>query len=387
MLDFADQRGSAAGPIRPIWGSTFAARSPVWVRAMREIADQMDSTGPTGFGSAALSMTAEPMQDALSLDNRNETQEDRERREETKGTISSKGMVLAEPAARACRLSPAGGPKPSLCPSLILDLRLYLSSPSQNLNLRPSSIRLCGAENDLRTWPPRGRASVYLRSRKGACRTLAGRLFGPIGRLFRPSGHDLFGVALAAPRPCVGQALVSNNRQGNGWAAIDNMTARIPPRTPQTRKRTFVDICAERGYPGAMEHQHTALRPSLRLCLRPSLHLWLHRSVEPEAHGRRSQRGLRAWLLADISTQPPHRNIRLVRGALVVLAISFFAPLALGAFAIASALAPQRFAGSTAPIALGATAIASALARQRLIASALASQRSGIERPRAWRLA
>jgi hypothetical protein len=96
---------------------------------------------------------------------------------------------------------------------------------------------------------------------------------------------------------------------------------------------------------------------------------------------------LRAWQFADISTQPPHRNIRLVHGALVVLAIASFAPLALVALAIASALAPQRFAGSTAPIALGTSAIASALATHRLLASALASQRSGVERPRAWRLA
>jgi hypothetical protein len=197
-------------------GSTFAARSPVWVRAMREIADQMDSTEPPDSGSAALSMTAEPMQDALSLDNRNEMQQGRERREGTKGTIGSQGMVLAEDdelPVRACRLSPAGGPKPSLCASLILDLRLYLSSPSQNLNLRSSSIWLYGAENDLRTWPLGMRSSEHLRSRKGACRTSSGRLFGPIGRLFPPSGHGLFGVALAAPDPCVGQALVSNDRQ------------------------------------------------------------------------------------------------------------------------------------------------------------------------------
>jgi hypothetical protein len=125
-----------------------------------------------------------------------------------------------------------------------------------------------------------------------------------------------------------------------------------------------------------MEHPRTALRPALRLCLRPSLHLRLHRSIAPKARNRRPHRALPAWRFADISTQPPHRNIRLVHGALVVLAISPLA-FALGAFAIASALAPQRFAGSTAPIALGATAIASALARQRLLA----------ERPRAWGLA
>jgi hypothetical protein len=161
----------------------------------------------------------------------------------------------------------------------------------------------------------------------------------------------------------VGQALVSNDRQGNGWPAIDSMTERIQLRASQTRKRAFVDICAERGYPGAMEHPHIALRPSLRLCLRPSLHLWLHRSIESKVGNRRSRRGLRAWRFADISTQPPHRNIKSNRGALIVLSIS---PLA---------------------FALGAFAIASALARQRLIASALTSQRSGVERPRALRLA
>jgi hypothetical protein len=94
-----------------------------------------------------------------------------------------------------------------------------------------------------------------------------------------------------------------------------------------------------------------------------------------------------AWRLADISTHSPGRNIKSNRGALIMLAISFPAPLTLAAIAIASALARQRPADSTAPIALGATAIASALATHRLIASALASQRFGIERPRAWRLA
>jgi hypothetical protein len=74
------------------------------------------------------------------------------------------------------------------------------------------------------------------------------------------------------------------------------------------------------------------------------------------------------------------------RGTLIALSI-LSASLALAACAIASAPAPQRFADSTAPIALGATAIASALATHRLLASALASQRFGSERPRAWRLA
>jgi hypothetical protein len=349
MLDFANQRGSTAGPIRPIWGSTFAARPPVWVRAMHELADQTAGTGATGFDSAALSMIAKAMQ-------------------------ANAGNLAAElVGSLAGRRS-----KPSLRASLILDLRLYLPfpSPSQNLNLRTFPIWLCGAENDLRTWPLSARSREHLRSRKGTCRTPAGRLFGPIGRLFRPSGHGLFGVALAAPDPCVGQALVSNDRQAMEWPAIDNVTVRIQLGTPQTRKRTFVDICAERSYPGAMERPHTALRLSLRPCLRPSLRRWLRCSIEPEAGNRRPRRGLRAWRRADISTQPPHRNIRLVRGAAVVLAISPIA-FALGAFAIASALAPQRFAVSTAPIALGATPIASALARQRLVA----------ERPRAWRLA
>jgi hypothetical protein len=216
MSDFADQQAAPGRPSGQIGGSTFAARSPVWVRAMTRFADQIAGTGPTGSGSAAPSMTGTPIQDALSLDNDNEMQEDRERRKEIEGTISSRRMVIAEAddlATGCCRHSPAGGSKPSLCASLILDLGLYLSSPSQNLNLRSSSIRLCGAENDLRTWPPGVRSSVHLRSRKGACRTPAGRLFGPIGRLFRPSGHGRFGVAAAAAGSCMGQALVSNDRQ------------------------------------------------------------------------------------------------------------------------------------------------------------------------------
>ena len=79
----------------------------------------------------------------------------------------------------------------------------YLSSPSQNLNLRPSSIWLSEGENDLRTWPPGVRSSVHLRTRKGPCRTPSGRLFGPAGRLFRPSGHGHFKVALMSARPCL----------------------------------------------------------------------------------------------------------------------------------------------------------------------------------------
>jgi len=112
------------------------------------------------------------------------------------------------------------------------------------------------------------------------------------------------------------------------------------------------------------------------------------RPIEPKARNGRSQRGLRAGRLADISRQPPVQNIKWNRGALIVLATSFLAPLALGAFAIASALAPQRFAGPAAPIALGATTIAAPLqATLRLIASALASQRSGFDWPRDGRWA
>lgn len=179
------------------------------------------------------------------------------------------------------------------------------------------------------------------------------------------------------------------------------MTAVAPAGASQIRLSTFVDTCALRSYPGAMElgnspihwrRNRRALRsssrhPSLRLWLRPSLRSSLHGSISSQGLDHRSRRGLRAWRLADISTHSPGRNIKSNRGAPIVLAISLVTPLALGVVAIASALAPQRFAGSTAPIALGATAIASALARHRLVASALASQRFGFERRRAWRLA
>jgi hypothetical protein len=213
MFDFADQGGSAAGPIRPIRGSIFAARSPVWVRAMHEIADQIDGMEPTGFNSAALSTAAEPVQKTLSLDMGSEMQSSRKRSERHRENDRSGEKIGAEAGAGACRLSPARETKPSLCASLILDLGLYLSSPSQNLNLRTFPIRPSGAENDLRTWPLRVQSSEHLRSRKGACRTPGGRLFGPIGRLFPPSGHGHFGVALTAAWPCVGQACMSNDRQ------------------------------------------------------------------------------------------------------------------------------------------------------------------------------
>lgn len=79
----------------------------------------------------------------------------------------------------------------------------YLSPPSQSLDLRPGSIWLSEGENHLRTWPLGVRGSVHLRSRNSPCRTPSGRLFGPIGRLFRPSGHGHFGVALMSAWPCL----------------------------------------------------------------------------------------------------------------------------------------------------------------------------------------
>ena len=315
---------------------------------MRDLSNQTDGTEPTGSDSTAPSMTAKPMQEARWLDRDREMQE---RAEGIRETIRSQREIVAEDeelAVGACRPSLAMGLSPSLPGSLICNLPLYLSSPLQSLDLRSSSIWLSGAENYLRTWPPGVGSSEHYRSRKGACRTPNGRLFGPIGRLFRPSGHGYFGVALGAAGPCVGQACWAKDRQ---------------------------HLAGNRGSSG------------LRLWLRPSFRLRLHRSVRPETRKSRPQRGLRAWRFADISTQPPGQNVKWKRGDLVVLAISLLAPLALAACAIASAPDPQRFAGSTAPIALGATAIASALATHRLLASALASQRSGSERPRAWRLA
>jgi hypothetical protein len=176
----------------------------------------------------------------------------------------------------------------------------------------------------------------------------------------------------------------------------------------QIYKCTFVDTQAEPSYPDAMqswlhelplrcnhsgtdralprERGSSALHAVLRVWLRLSFRPMLHDPIEPKARKCRSQRGLRAVRLADISTQPPVRNIKWNHAAPIVLVISSLTPLALGAFVIASALAPQRFAGSTAPIALGATAIAApSQATLPLIASALASQRSGFDWPRDWR--
>jgi hypothetical protein len=346
MSEFADPQTAHAGRSARKRGSTLLVRAPVGVRAMRDLSNQTDGTEPTGSDSTAPSMTWEAMQKDPWLDRGHEMQE---RAEGTGETIKPRRGIVAEDvelAVGAGRPSLAMGLSSSLSGSLIFNLPLSLSSPLQSLNLRSSSVWLSGAENDLRTWPPGARSSEHYRSRKGACRTPNGRLFGPIGRLFLPSGHDYFGVALGAAGPCVGQACWPKDRQ---------------------------HLAGNQGSSG------------LRLWLRLSFHPRLHRPVRPEARKPRPQRGLRAWRFADISTQPPHRNIKWHRGNLIVLSISPLAPLALGALAIASAPVPQRFAGSTAPIALGARTIASALATHRLLASALASQRSGSERPRAWR--
>lgn len=189
----------------------------------------------------------------------------------------------------------------------------------------------------------KGRFSGELRSRKVPYRKPAGRLLGPIGRLFLPSGHGLFEVAPGAAGPCIGQTCRSRDR-----------------------------------------HQQAGNRaaPALRRRLRSSFRLWLRRAVDPEACLRRSQGALRAWRLADISTPPPTQSLRLAGGVQVAISLLAFA---LGVVAVAPASAPQHSAGSTAPIALGASAIAPALATHRLTASALASQRFGIERPPAWR--
>jgi hypothetical protein len=283
------------------------------------------------------------MQEALSLDR------DYEMRESREGTAAGEDRHRSRRASRRS-WSALTGEEPELIPHWLSDLQ------SASVSLFPfAEPKFCGhlrfGSAEPKTICGHGRQGAESACICGHEKVPAGRLFGPIGRLFRPGGHGDFGVAFGASGPCVGQTCESKDRQqlaGGGGSS--------------------------------------PLRLTLRLSLRLSLHLWLHRPIEPKAPKRRPQRGLRAWRFADISTQPPGRNIERNRGSLIVLSI-LSASLALAACAIASALAPQRFAGSTTPIALGATAIASALATHRLLASALASQRSGPKRPRAWRLA
>lgn len=153
------------------------------------------------------------------------------------------------------------------------------------------------------------------------------------------------------------------------------MSAGIPVGASQVRACALVDIRALPRYPGAMQlrldrcllrragrgsrpgrrplrrrRSSSSLRPPLRLWLRPCLRSCLRRSIGSQGRKLRSQCGLRAGRFADISTHSPVQNIKSNRGDLIARAISLLAPLALGAFAIASALAPQRFASSTAPI-------------------------------------
>jgi hypothetical protein len=212
---------------------------------------------------------------------------------------------------------------------------------------------------------PDGRQGAYpalqCGHENGPAGHLAAAFSGLSDAFFGLAAKGNFGVARMAARPCIGRLCCPNDKQ-----AID----------------------AQLAYPwrGRRLRRSSGLRPQLRLWLRPSLRSCLHLAIGSRGLARPSQRALRAGRFADISTQPPGRNIKRNRGSLIVLSI-LSASLALAACAIASALAPQRFAGSTAPIALGATAIASALATHRLLASALASQRSGWRRPRAWRLA
>lgn len=87
------------------------------------------------------------------------------------------------------------------------------------------------------------------------------------------------------------------------------------------------------------------LRPSLRPRLRPSLRPTLQLAMGPDRHKRRWQRRLPARRLADISTLHLGRDMKCNLAApmlLSIVAASSLAPFALGAVAIASALATQR---------------------------------------------
>jgi hypothetical protein len=126
-----------------------------------------------------------------------------------------------------------------------------------------------------------------------------------------------------------------------------------------------------------------ALRPPLRLRLRSSLRSSLRGPLGPKARNRPPQGGFPLPESADISVQPPGQDTRRNRVDPIALLTLIFAPLALDALAIASALAPQRFSPACRrqPIALGATAIATALARQRFPAAALPARRPAAQWP------
>ena len=138
------QSGQFGGPLS-------RARSPVWVRAMRDLIDQADDRGPIGSGST---MPSEQRSRCKKPSRRTGTMRcERAEKERSQREIVAEAV---EPAVGVGRLSPTSKLSSSLAGSLICNLPLYLSSPSQNLNLRSSSIWLCGAENDLRTWPSQG---------------------------------------------------------------------------------------------------------------------------------------------------------------------------------------------------------------------------------------
>lgn len=93
------------------------------------------------------------------------------------------------------------------------------------------------------------------------------------------------------------------------------------------------------------------LRSSLRPRLRPSLRPTLQLATGPDRRKPRWQRRLPARRSADISTLHQGRDMKCKLAAPTLLSIvpaSLLAPLALGAVAIASALATQRLDSATA---------------------------------------
>jgi hypothetical protein len=92
---------------------------------------------------------------------------------------SSQEFAIEAGNLGACWVSSKVGLNTSLPLRLARNLRLYLSSPSQNLDLRTDSIWLSRAENDLQICPLGARSSVYFRTRICAYRTPSGRLLGP----------------------------------------------------------------------------------------------------------------------------------------------------------------------------------------------------------------
>jgi hypothetical protein len=177
-------------------------------------------------------------------------------------------------------------------------------------------------------------------------------------------------ATLAAHRP-VDQSVMDER--------VDQQASFRSPRRTTAQPRGcdhFGGSCLRRYMEAASS---SPLRFSLRGRLRPSFRPSFRGLARSKAHQRPSQRRLRAWRFADIPTPPPDQNIKSVTAVVIALSI-FSAPLALDACAIASALAPQRL-----PI-TSATVIALVLATpppQSIIGSALASQRSAVNRSRA----